>query len=1140
MAVSQQQRQKQLFAAEDWQVIYTAFTQVNFNAYDFNTIRNAMVEYIRLNYPEDFNDWTESSEFVAIIDLLAYLGQSIALRMDLNTRENFLDTAQRRESIFRLARMLSYQPQRCIPATGLLKITQVLSNQPVYDANGLNLQNTPINWNDQNNPDWQEQFILVLNASLNTTNYFGNPAKSGTVNGIPTELYALNNVAIPTSVLPFTATVGGNSMGFELANPDFYTADQATGTTLGSTGYFYERAPNPINSWYIIYRNDSNGNGSANTGFFLFFKQGTMNYSDYLLELPVSNRIIDINVDGVNQTDVWVQNINSSGLVTTDWTQVPSVNGFNVIYNSLDKSIRDIYSVITRDNNGSDQISLRFADGNFGNVPTGLLRSWYRVSNGLQYQIRPNDMSNIKFNFAYNDSLNNTYSLAFSASLQYTVANSQSAQTNAQIALNAEQVYYTQDRMVNGEDYNLFPLQSSQALKVKAVNRTYSGQSRYIDINDPTGTYQNLNVFANDGILYQESDINRQEVTIVLGVPNKDIVISKIQPMLNGGNSGYDSMSAELQNFYYKNFPRYTPVSNLKWNRQTATTGSSTGWFSLADDINNTAVAVGPTAAAGSAEFYITQGSLIKVTSTADVTSWASILSVVLDGTGLNNTGVLITKLGAVTTTSVPENDSIVSSVCPAFETTFTSDEVTAIAAAMNTKQTFGIGYDTAAKNWYVITNTNLSTDPAFSLSFAQNTSNTNLDASWLIKVIYNTTSWIIQQRGERYVFESVSETRFYVANTGSVTDQISGKPKFDYINVLGVNSAPLPPTPAPPLGHDYLWQIYGQETYPDGYTNPASVRVTFWSNANYPLPDDPDQFVEIVNPDVTPPTKYVFWVRYTSSEGYQYYQPIVIPDNRIYDTQLSVPQPPAGEWTEGEVAYVINGSKFFQYVNGTLVDVTASYRVRIGRSDLDYLWKHYATYDQRINPALMNIIDTYVLTATYNADLRNWISIGGSEAIKPVPPTTEALKGLFSYFEQYKMMTDQIIWHPVTYKILFGPQAAPEYQVIFKVVKVAGTTYSDNEVKSLVKSQIDSYFSLNNWDFGQSFFFTEMATYIQVNLATIVASIVPVPVNGQARFGNLFEIVAQPNEIFISGATVNNIVIVASLTEAQLGLSNG
>ena len=74
-----------------------------------------MINYIRLNYPEDFNDWIESSEFVALVDLLAYLGQSLAFRMDLNTRENFLDTATRRESIFRLARMLNYQPQRCIP-----------------------------------------------------------------------------------------------------------------------------------------------------------------------------------------------------------------------------------------------------------------------------------------------------------------------------------------------------------------------------------------------------------------------------------------------------------------------------------------------------------------------------------------------------------------------------------------------------------------------------------------------------------------------------------------------------------------------------------------------------------------------------------------------------------------------------------------------------------------------------------------------------------------------------------------------------------------------------------------------------------------------------------------------------------------
>ena len=135
-------------------------------------------------------------------------------------------------------------------------------------------------------------------------------------------------------------------------------------------------------------------------------------------------------------------------------------------------------------------------------------------------------------------------------------------------------------------------------------------------------------------------------------------------------------------------------------------------------------------------------------------------------------------------------------------------------------------------------------------------------------------------------------------------------------------------------------------------------------------------------------------------------------------------------------------------------------------------------------------------------------------------------------------MMTDQIIWHPVSYKLLFGIQADPTMQVTFKVVKTGGSTYSDNEVKSLVITQINNYFALSNWDFGQSFFFTELATYIHVNLATIVGTVVILPKNGQAVFGDLFEITCDPDEIFISCAQVSDIQIVTSLSEAQLGIS--
>ena len=47
-----------------------------------------------------------------LIDLISYIAQSISYRVDLNARENFIDLAERKESVLRLARLISYQPKR--------------------------------------------------------------------------------------------------------------------------------------------------------------------------------------------------------------------------------------------------------------------------------------------------------------------------------------------------------------------------------------------------------------------------------------------------------------------------------------------------------------------------------------------------------------------------------------------------------------------------------------------------------------------------------------------------------------------------------------------------------------------------------------------------------------------------------------------------------------------------------------------------------------------------------------------------------------------------------------------------------------------------------------------------------------------
>ena len=105
-------RQNSLLVNQDWTKVYESFRNADFQSYDFQTLRKSMIDYLRIYYPEDFNDFTESSEFIALVDMIAFLGQSLAFRTDLNARENFMDTAERRDSVVKLANLVSYTPKR--------------------------------------------------------------------------------------------------------------------------------------------------------------------------------------------------------------------------------------------------------------------------------------------------------------------------------------------------------------------------------------------------------------------------------------------------------------------------------------------------------------------------------------------------------------------------------------------------------------------------------------------------------------------------------------------------------------------------------------------------------------------------------------------------------------------------------------------------------------------------------------------------------------------------------------------------------------------------------------------------------------------------------------------------------------------
>ena len=68
--------------------------------------------------------------------MFAYIGELFAYRLDLNAHENFITQAQRKESILRLAKLISYTPTRNLPARGLVKYTSITTTEQIFDSNG--------------------------------------------------------------------------------------------------------------------------------------------------------------------------------------------------------------------------------------------------------------------------------------------------------------------------------------------------------------------------------------------------------------------------------------------------------------------------------------------------------------------------------------------------------------------------------------------------------------------------------------------------------------------------------------------------------------------------------------------------------------------------------------------------------------------------------------------------------------------------------------------------------------------------------------------------------------------------------------------------------------------------------------------
>tara|TARA_R110002050_G_scaffold43197_4_gene103728 strand:- start:4980 stop:6749 length:1770 start_codon:yes stop_codon:yes gene_type:complete len=521
-------------------------------------------------------------------------------------------------------------------------------------------------------------------------------------------------------------------------------------------------------------------------------------------------------------------------------------------------------------------------------------------------------------------------------------------------------------------------------------------------------------------------------------------------------------------------------------------------------------------------------------TDNAEDRSWAKIGAVVGDGAN-GGTGNLESGVGPITLSNVVPQGSVINSIIPNFTTSFSTSLETDLLERIEAYEDFGLRYDVDSETWKVITSTNLSTSAVFDLANTGSTTSTNADTSWWFKFTNDGNTYTVQYRKLDYIFESVSQNKFHYDVEEKIYDYTTGKTVKDTVKLLKTNSVV---STGNSVGYPITWQVVDTVTEIDGFQDNRKVKVGFYDDDDDGVVDNPDIFDIIIEPTLSESTKFVFYEKYTSYDNIERYRPYASSNFIVAENETDINLNSAS-YTDEQLFYFYASDedviKKYNLTTNTLT-TTTDYIARKGRSSLSFQYKHNAGQETRIDPSVSNLVDVYLLERTYDNLFRIYLQDGG---VKPSTSTADQLRINYSgTLNPLKSLSDQIIYHPVKYRILFGTNADEELQATFKVVKNTKTNVTDAVIKTRTIAAINEFFALDNWDFGDTFYFTELAAYVHNQLAPDLLTVVIVPNQSGQEFGSLFQLNSATDEIFISGATVDDVSIITALGANQLATS--
>jgi hypothetical protein len=206
---------------------------------DFNTFREALIEYAKTYYPTSYNDFSTSSPGTMFIEMASYVGDVLSFYLDNQVQENFLEYAKQTNNLFTLAYMMGYRPKVTSAAITTLDVYQQIPASGSSYTPNFNYAMTIAEG-------------MQVKSNINNTNFFYCPNKID---------FTLSSSIDPTDISVYT-TVGGNPNTYLLKKQTQALSGQVKTTTInfGSAERFPIKTIQDSNIIEILSVYDSNGN----------------------------------------------------------------------------------------------------------------------------------------------------------------------------------------------------------------------------------------------------------------------------------------------------------------------------------------------------------------------------------------------------------------------------------------------------------------------------------------------------------------------------------------------------------------------------------------------------------------------------------------------------------------------------------------------------------------------------------------------------------------------------------------------------------------------------------------------------------------------------------------------------------------